>query len=456
MDGSAGWSSPLSPRFSQRSRCGSAPHFLALLRRLAEVPRRRTSPRRSLSRKALPQIRSRPLRRVDIDVDPPVELLGAAGGGADPEVQLRRAVEELGEGAHRGGDHRRPGLVVLEAGGLPPRDHPQLERRGGRPGTDQRRLLVDRDQPLLAPNLLDEDVAEQPAPRGPFAVGADPLALAGDRGGNERQRVELRVSVLERGAGTAALVDDQLQVGGLGVSSHPLPPGGDRGGELLLVKVRHRGQVLGGVDQHLVRTLGRARGEEVGFAGPFGGQQGIARAGEGARLGAGRLSVLLVRKSAPERGIEVGNHPRGPPGAVGLAAPRARRVELGRGAVLAALAEGAVLWSLRLARARREAVRAGGPAGGEDRPQPRQLVDADLRCAQEREGGRSPTSGSSAAGGSGGGGGGGGGAAGRGARSVPAARAAEPLPKKGSSPSIGSGKTTVVFWLEPISSSVCR
>ena len=131
-----------------------------------------------------------------------------------------------------------PAVVLGEAGRLAARDHPQLEGRARGPGADQRRLVVDRDQALAAPHLLDQDVAEQAAAGGAFGVGAGPLALAGDRGRDEGQRVELGVGVLERGPGAAALVDDQLHVGGVGVGAHPLAPGGDRGGELLLARAR--------------------------------------------------------------------------------------------------------------------------------------------------------------------------------------------------------------------------
>src|SRR3954470_23322017 len=234
------------------------------------------------------------------------------------------------------------------------------------------------------------------------------------------------------------------------MGAHPLAPGGDGGGELLLAELGHRGHVLRPVDQHLVRALGRPRGEEVRFAGAFGGEEWIATAGK--RPGFGTLFWIVFRPLSAERGVKVGDDAGLPAGRVRRAAAGPLRVELRGGAVLAALAEGTVVRALRLGRAGREAVGAGSAAGGEDRPQPGQLVDADLRRAQEREGGRSPTSGSSAGGGSGCGGAA---AEGRG-RSVPSARPAAPLPTNGSSTSIGSGKTTVVFWLLPISSSVCR
>ncbi len=164
------------------------------------------------------------------------------------------------------------------------RHDPQLEGRARGPGADQRRLVVDRDEALLAAHLLDEHVAEQAAAAGAFAVGAGPLALAGHGRRDELERVELGVGVLERGPGAAALVDDQLHVGGVGVGAHPLAPGLHRRAELLLAQLGHRGDVLRCVDDHLVGAGRRARGEEVGLAGPPRLQQRVAGAGEGARL----------------------------------------------------------------------------------------------------------------------------------------------------------------------------
>ncbi len=146
----------------------------------------------------------------------------------------------------------------------------------------------------------------------------------------------------------------------------------------------------------------RARGEEVGFAGPPRGQQRVAAAGEGAGLGPGR--PLPARRRPPAR--RAPGRGSAPPASSSRACrpsppPGPQRVELGRGAVLASLAEGAALRPLRLARRRRaELVRALGPARGEDRPQPAQLVDADLGRAQDREGGGRRASGGGSGGGS--------------------------------------------------------
>ena len=143
------------------------------------------------------------------------------------------------------------------------------------------------------------------------------------------------------------------------MGAHPLAPGRDRGGELGVVELGHRGHVRGRVDQHLVRAARRPRREEVGFAGPARGQQRVAAAGEGAGLGPGRparrpAAAPRHLATVAERRIEVRDHPRPPARRVGRAAARPQRVELGRRAVLVALAERAVLGALRLAAARAE------------------------------------------------------------------------------------------------------
>ncbi len=86
---------------------------------------------------------------------------------------------------------------------------------GTRPayGGDQHRVVVDRDDPLAPADLLLDQVGEQVAAHRPRRVGAEALALAGDRRGHEVERVQLRVGVRQRRAGLAALVDDQVDVG---------------------------------------------------------------------------------------------------------------------------------------------------------------------------------------------------------------------------------------------------
>src|SRR5213080_4094629 len=98
------------------------------------------------------EVGSRPLGRIDVDLDPgpeleagpdrqpgedvdvPAELLGAARRRADPEVELRRAVEGGGEADDRVAEHRRADSAVgLERGRGPAGDHPQLEWRSRGP-----------------------------------------------------------------------------------------------------------------------------------------------------------------------------------------------------------------------------------------------------------------------------------------------------------------------------------
>ena len=89
----------------------------------------------------------------------------------------------------------------------------------------QHGLVVDRDDPLAPADLLLHEVGEQVAAHRAHGVGAEALALAGDRGGHEVQRVELRVRVRQRGAGLVALVDDQVHGRrASGVGAHALAP----------------------------------------------------------------------------------------------------------------------------------------------------------------------------------------------------------------------------------------
>ena len=159
---------------------------------------------------------SRPARWVEPrqDVDPPAERVGAARRGADPEVQRRRGAEPPAQAQQRVVQERGAGrAVVLEARLRAPRHEHQLEREARRVGGHQHRLVVDRDDAVAHPHLLLHEVAEQVAAHRARRVGAEALALAGDRGRDERQRVELRVGVRERGAALAALVDEQVHAG---------------------------------------------------------------------------------------------------------------------------------------------------------------------------------------------------------------------------------------------------
>ena len=116
--------------------------------------------------------------------------------------------------------------LVLEARARPARGEHELVGQPRRVRGHQHRLVVDRHDPLAPADLLLHEVAEQVAAHRAHGVGAEALALAGDRGGDEVQRVELRVGVRERGAALAALVDEQVHAGGAGagVDAHPLAP----------------------------------------------------------------------------------------------------------------------------------------------------------------------------------------------------------------------------------------
>ena len=222
---------------------------------------------------------------------------------AHPEVELRGRAERAAEGAQRRGDHRRAGVVLLEARLGPARDHAELERRPRGPRADEDRLVVDRDEAVAAAHLLGRDVLEQVGAHRALVVRGRALALAGDLGGHEAERVELGVAVLERGAGVGALVDDQVNVGGVGMGAHPLAPGGDGAGDLLVGELGQRGEVLGSADDHLVGAVGRLRAKQVGLGAAGTGRERVDRAGEtGLRrpLGA-RPTLAPGQRRAPDR-----------------------------------------------------------------------------------------------------------------------------------------------------------
>jgi hypothetical protein len=187
-------------------------------------------------------------------------------------------------------------------------------------------------------------------------VRAEALALAGHAGGDEVERVELRVGVGERGAGLAPLVDDEVEVGRAVVRAHALAPGLDRDGHLAGPQLGQRHDRVRGVDDHLVPAAGGLRGEQVGL--------GVARR---------RLGVLEQRR------IEVRHDAHAPARRVGTARAGADRVHLGRRLVLVALGEGIAGGIDRWTRGDGEDVaRAVGAPGGDDRLEPGERVDPDL------------------------------------------------------------------------------
>ena len=93
-----------------------------------------------------------------------------------------------------------------------------------------------------------------------------------------------------------------------------------------------------------------------------------------------RVRRLTPALSAPSTGYRFGTERTSQPGVSALAAAGPVGPDLGRGLVLAARAERTSLGrvGLRLRRLGSERIRALGPAGREDRPQPGELVDPDL------------------------------------------------------------------------------
>ena len=168
--------------------------------------------------------------------------------------------------------------------------------------------------------------------------------------------------VRQRRARHAALVHEHVHVSGRLVRAHALAPDLDCGLELLGRGLPEAGDRLRRVHDHLVRAGGRPRGEQLGLA------------AAGAERVDGRLVV------ARERGVEIGHDANRPARGVGPAAVRAQREHLRRRAVLVALHEGV---GLRIDVHRGlDLVEPAGPAGplaGDDGPQPRQGIDAQLR-----------------------------------------------------------------------------
>ena len=229
----------------------------------------------------------------------------------------------------------------------------------------------------------ERDVGEQVPAGGALVVGGEALALARDLDRDEGQRVELRVGVLERGAGVGALVDDQVQVGGarrwarmrsrhaatapakrsslssvsdwtcsgaLTITSW-WPDRGPAREEVGLALARRRAQRVGGAREAL-RVVGlevavrrRARGR-----------------GWGRRAPSSRGCPARRRRGAPPR-PRAACGPRGPRRTGTCASP------FGLGDPAAVEGVGAV-----------------GAARREDRPQAGELVDADLGRARHEPG----------------------------------------------------------------------
>ena len=217
------------------------------------------------------------------------------------------------------------------------RNQSQLERRAGCPGAEEGGLLVDRDEPIPPPHLLDDHVLEQVAPHRALVVGGEALALAGDRGRDEREREELGVGVREGRAGVGALVDAEVDEGGVvGVGGDPGSPGRDRALEPARVEVGERAHVPRRVDDHLVGPVGGGGLEQLRLAHPGGAAERVGGAGQAGLVGRARADLV----GSGQHRVEVGDRSLQPARAVGGSAAGPVRPDLGRGAILAALAEG--------------------------------------------------------------------------------------------------------------------
>ena len=181
-------------------------------------------------------------------------------GGTLPSLRPRRSqavVQQRGAGR----------AVVLEARARHARREHELEGQPRAVGGHEDGVVVDGDDAVAQLDLLLDEVLQQVAAHRALRVGAEALALAGHDGGDEVQRVDLRVRVRQRRAGLAALVDDDVHVrrAVLGVRAHPLAPDVERVGDLADLEVGQRDDRVGRVDDDLV---GAARGrdaEQVGL-----------------------------------------------------------------------------------------------------------------------------------------------------------------------------------------------
>ena len=195
------------------------------------------------------------------DVDVPMELLGPARRRADPEVQLQARAEAPPGGRPAPGRAaprraRRGRSAAAAVRGTSRSSNGERDAQGQKSAAS----LVDRDEPIPPPHLLDDHVLEQVAPHRALVVGGEALALAGDLGRDEREREELGVGVREGRAGVGALVDDEVDEGGVvGVGGDPRSPGRDRPVEPGRVEVGERAHVPRRVDDHLVGARGRRR-----------------------------------------------------------------------------------------------------------------------------------------------------------------------------------------------------
>ena len=78
-------------------------------------------------------------------------------------------------------------------------------------------MVVDRDDALAAAHLLLQYVTQQAATHRAGVVCCEALALARHQRGNDVERIQLSVRVLQRGTCGMTLVDHHVHVGGSGM-----------------------------------------------------------------------------------------------------------------------------------------------------------------------------------------------------------------------------------------------
>ena len=237
----------------------------------------------------------------------------------------------------------------LEGGAVPAGEDRQLERAAGGPGRKHHHRFVLQHHPLLLGKLLREHVAEDAA----LLVGEVPARrrqLGGEGLGDERQRDQLRVGVVEgRARGRAMVLEDdhRLQPHVARQVRRALLPGAQHALDLCRRQARQGGEVIAGLDHHLVGAHARHAVEE-------------------AVAGARHLDL------GAQRGIAVGHHAQRPGAAL------APRQHLGRGHLFVPHAKGADAL-VRFRGPAQESARAIGALGRDDHPPARDGVSAELR-----------------------------------------------------------------------------
>ena len=264
------------------------------------------------------------------------EIVGHVGNA--PVQPAQGLGEDLGQGGERG-------VVLVGVGGaVMARQHPHLERRARRERGDGDELAVLADQPDLLLDLLADDVAEDAAVLVAVVVQAA-FQLRGHLARQDGQGHQLRVAVLERGAGGLAEVLEHHHVAEatvLGQVADPVTEGAEGEQHVVRRQVRETVLVVGALYDHLV--------------------------GADAVHAIVEPLALLVQVALDDQGrVLVGHHPQLPAGGIGVPPLPAVDEHLVRGGLLVAGAEGAEA-ALDLELLDEEIGRSFAPFLGDDHP----------------------------------------------------------------------------------------